>query len=139
MGLWQCSENRREVFNAFDVILNQTTLKYVNDNLQKSISKEDKNDYKFISSLICYYQSLKNGLKTNQKYSYYIISSKTKNISSFHTLTKSKEIFINWAKLLYKTPKSDNYFLEDKEIEIIKIKSEIINSIKQNKLLNIYS
>ena len=138
MGLWQCSENRNEVFNNFEMILNKTTLKYVNYNLQKSISKEDKNNYKFIASLVEYYQSLRNNLKISHKYSYYIISSKTKNISAFLTLKKSKEIFVNWAKLLYKTPKSDNYFLEDKEIDINKIKSEINNYIKQNKLLTIF-
>ena len=138
MGLWQCSENHNEIFNKFEIILNKTTLKYVNNNLQKAISKEEKNNYKFTSSLIEYYQSLKNNLKTHYKYSYYIISSKTKNISSFHTLKKSKEIFINWAKLLIKNLKNDNYFLEDIEIDINNIKSEINNYIKQNKLLNIF-
>ena len=138
MGLWQCSENHNEIFNKFEIILNKTTLKYVNNNLQKAISKEEKNNYKFTSSLIEYYQSLKNNLKTHYKYSYYIISSKTKNISSFHTLKKSKEIFINWAKLLIKNLKNNNYFLEDIEIDINNIKSEISNYIKQNKLLNIF-
>ena len=138
MGLWQCTANTRELFNSFEMILNESTLKKINNNIAKPMPNEDKYNYNFICSLINYYQSLKNISCMKRKYTFYIISSKMKNISSFHTLKKSRDIFISWIKLLYKTPKNDTFILSNKENEIQFVKSEIINNIKQNKLLNIF-
>ena len=89
MGLWQCTANTRELFNSFEMILNESTLKKINNNIAKPMSNEDKYNYNFICSLINYYQSLKNISCMKRKYTFYIISSKMKNISSFHTLKKS--------------------------------------------------
>ena len=138
MGLWQCTANTRELFSSFEMILNESTLIKINNKIEKPMSNEDKYNYNFIYSLINYYQSLKNISYIKRKYTFYVVSSKMKNISSFHTLKKSREIFISWIKLLYKTPKNDTFTLSNKENEIQFIKSEIIKNIKQNKLLNIF-
>ena len=140
MGLWQSTIDINKLYNSFEMILNKSTLILVNENIVEPISKEDKNNYNFICSLIKYYQSLKNISYIKRKYSYFIISSKTKNISSYQTLNKSKEIFINWMKLLYKASKNDNdnFILGNKEKDNEYIKSEIIKNIKENKLLNIF-
>ena len=137
MGFLQWSIDNIEIFNSLENILNKSILSLNNIKTKQNISNEDKNNYKFICSLIDYYQSLKNKLNINEKYSYYIISSKTKNISSFFTLRKAKDIFVNWIKLLNKTNNCNN-ILDNSEIEINKIKVEIINNIKQNKLLNAF-
>jgi len=137
MGFLQWSIDNIEIFNSLENILNKSILSLNNIKTKQNISNEDKNNYKFICSLIDYYQSLKNKLNINEKYSYYIISSKTKNISSFFTLRKAKDIFVNWIKLLNKTNNCNN-ILDNSEIEINKIKVEIINNIKQNKLLNVF-
>ena len=137
MGFLQASTNNYEIFENLEAILNKSILSLINKNLEKNI--EYKNNYNFICSLIDYYQSLKNNFNINKKYSYYIISSKTKNISSFNNLKKTKQIFLNWIKLLYKTQNEGQYYiLDNKELEINLIKSKIIHSIKQNKLLNIF-
>ena len=137
MGFLQWSIDNIEIFNSLENILNKSILSLNNIKTKQNISNEDKNNYKFICSLIDYYQALKNKLNINEKYSYYIISSKTKNISSFFTLRKAKDIFVNWIKLLNKTNNCNN-ILDNSEIEINKIKVEIINNIKQNKLLNVF-
>ena len=137
MGFLQWSIDNIEIFNSLENILNKSILSLNNIKTKQNISNEDKNNYKFICSLIDYYQSLKNKLNINEKYSYYIISSKTKNISSFFSLKKAKDIFVNWIKLLNKTNNFNN-ILDNSEIEINKIKVEIINNIKQNKLLNVF-
>ena len=137
MGFFQASSNNYEIFDNLEAILNKSILSIINKNLEKNI--EYKNNYNFICSLVDYYQSLKNNLNINKKYSYYIISSKTKNISSFNNLKKTKQIFLNWIKLLYKTQNEGQYYiLDNKELEINQIKSKIIHNIKQNKLLNIF-
>ena len=128
----------RELFNSFEMILNKSTLTMINANIEKPMSNEDRNNYNFIFFLINYYQALKNSSYINRKYSFYIVSSKMKNISSFHSLKKSREIFINWIKLLYKTSKNNAFILKNEETEIKYIKAEIIKNIKQNKLLNIF-
>ena len=137
MGFLQWSIDNIEIFNSLENILNRSILSLNNIKTKQNISNEDKNNYKFICSLIDYYQSLKNKLNINEKYSYYIISSKTKNISSFFSLKKAKDIFVNWIKLLNKTNNFNN-ILDNSEIEINKIKVEITNNIKQNKLLNVF-
>ena len=137
MGLLQWSANHNEIFNNFEIILNQTTLSLINVDLKQTKSEEERDNYIFISSIINYYQSLKNG--NNDKYNYYVISYKTKNISSFIYLKKAKEIFLNWSKLLYKKHSNNfNYISDNNEVENNQIKKDIYKYIKQNKLLNIF-
>ena len=138
MGLWQSSTFDSELFNSFEMILNKSTLSYANSNIKNPMSKEEKNNYSFICEFIYYYQSLKNNFNINKKYSFFIISSKTKNISSFRSLKRAKEIFINWIKLLYKTPHNTNSIIEEHKLDINSIKIEIINNIKQSKLFDIF-
>ena len=138
MGLWQSSTFDSELFNSFEMILNKSTLSYAHSNIKNPMSKEEKNNYSFICEFINYYQSLKNNININKKYSFFIISSKTKNISSFRSLKRAKEIFINWIKLLYKTPHNTNSIIEEHKLDINSIKMEIINNIKQSKLFDIF-
>ena len=135
MGILQWQTNYIEIFNNLEIILNKTSLSLINIDLKRILSEEEKDNYIFICSIINYYQSLKNN--KNKKYFYYFISYKTKNISSFLTPKKAKELFLNWSKLLYKTH-NNNYILDNKEIETNQIKKEILNSIQQNQLLNIF-
>ena len=136
MGFLHTSTNDSEIFDNLENILNKSILSLINNDLEKN--NEYKNNYNFICSLIDYYQSLKNNLNINKKYSYYIISSKTKNISSFIKLNKAKQIYLNWIKLLCKAKAQNNYILDNKELQINLIKSQIIHNIKQNKLFNIF-
>jgi hypothetical protein len=137
MGLLQWSANHNEIFNNFEIILNKTTLSLIDVDLKQTKSEEERDNYIFISSIINYYQSLKND--NNDKYNYYIISYKTKNISSFIYLKKAKEIFLNWSKLLYKKHSNNyNYILDNNEVENNQVKKDIYKYIKQKKLLNIF-
>ena len=136
MGL--CSESKNEIFNYYKYIFNKSELSLVNINLKDDIEENEKNNYIFICNIIEYYQSLNNISSINKKYSYYKISSKTKIISSFHTLEKAKELFIYWSQLLYKNPKNKNFSLDKNTREVKYIKNEIKKNLRKNILLNIF-
>ena len=137
MGFLQWSSNHTETFNNFEIILNKTTLSLIHVDIKQTKSEEERDNFIFITSIINYYQSLKNN--KNNIYCYYTISYKTKNISSFISIKKAKDIFLNWSKLLYKTKRNNNdYVLDNKEVENNQIKKDIFIYIKQNKLLNIF-
>ena len=135
MGFLQWSTNNSEIFISLENVLNKSILSLNNIKTKQNVSKEDKKNYNFICSLINYYQSLK--ININEKYTYCIISSKTRNICAFHSLQKAQDIFVNWIKLLNNS-KNNNFILDNSEVEINAIKKELINNIKQNKLLNVF-
>ena len=117
MGLIPCSTNRVQIFNNLEKILNKLLLSSINSKIKKAKSLEEQNNYKFISSLIIYYQSLKDVSKIKKKYSYYIVSSKTKNISAFSPLKNAQELFIYWIKLFFRNQRSEHFILDKREYD----------------------
>ena len=138
MGLIPCSSNRVQIFNNLEKILNNLLLSSINLKIEKAKSFEEQNNYKFISSLIIYYQSWKDVSKIKKKYSYYIVSSKTKNISAFYPLKNVKELFVYWIKLFFKNRRNEHFILDNREIDNEQIQNEISSYIKQNKLYDIF-
>ena len=68
MGLIPCSTNRVQIFNNLEKILNKLLLSSINSKIKKAKSLEEQNNYKFISSLIIYYQSLKDVEKIKKNF-----------------------------------------------------------------------
>lgn len=138
MGLIPCSTNRVQIFNNLEKILNKLLLSSINSKIKKTKSHEEQNNFKFISSLIIYYQSLKDVEKIKKKFSYYIVSSKTKNISAFSPLKNAQELFIYWIKLFYRNQRNENFILDKREYDNKQIQNEIMKNIKQNNLYDIF-
>ena len=138
MGLIPCSTNRVQIFNNLEKVMNKLLLSSINSKIKKAKSIEEQNNYKFISSLIIYYHSLKDVEKIKKKYSYYIISSKTKNISAFCPLKNAQELFVYWIKLFFKNKRSEHFILDNREYDDERIQNEIMKNIKQNKLYDIF-
>ena len=138
MGLIPCSTNRVQIFNNLEKILNKLLLSSINSKIKKTKSHEEQNNFKFISSLIIYYQSLKDVEKIKKKYSYYIVSSKTKNISAFSPLKNAQELFIYWIKLFFRNQRSEHFILDKREYDNEQFQNEIMKNIKQNKLYDIF-
>lgn len=138
MGFIPCTTNRVQIYNNLEMILSKSMLSSINLKIEKAKSYEEQNKYKFISSLIIYYQSLKDVSNIKKKYSYYIVSSKTKNISAFCPLKNVQELFVYWIKLFFKNQRSDHFILDNREIDNEQIQNEILNNIKKNKLYDVF-
>jgi len=65
------------------MILNKSLLSLINLKIKKANSYQEQNNFKFVRSLIIFYHSLKDVSTIKKRYSNYIVSSKTKNISVF--------------------------------------------------------
>ena len=138
MGFIPCSTNRVQIFNNLEMILNKSLLSSINLKIKKAKSYEEQNNFKFILSIIIYYQSLKDVSTIKKKYSYYIVSPKTKNISAFCPLKNVQELFVYWIKLFFKNQRNENFILDNREIDNEQIQNEILKNIKQNKLYDIF-